>query len=395
MKRVSKTISYLLALYCVLMPFEEALASSLGSILRLVGIVLIIVILGKYYKKGIYIHKFNSSIVLWLIYMIISFAWASDIHWWSYFLRIYIVQIILLNIIELVPIYAIDLKAVEKALIIGAFFAASILILFPTASGFTDEGRRTIMLLGTTLDPNVVASIILLGVQIALKNFFENKIHRYIDFLIAAWLMVGVLFTGSRGVLMAFIGGFAVEICMKLSRRGERKKAVGLLIVALLSVGIIRGFLPENLLETRFSSSTILGLNEYQSGSHNRYTIWEHAIILIKRNPVFGYGCGNFFSAIATVYRTCASHNLYILLLVEGGIIGFGLFMSYIAKLLKNLSRFHDTSRIALLVTVLIMSCSLDSITYKYFWIALIYARLVIRKHMEETKLEGEKNASF
>ena len=55
MKRVSKTISYLLALYCVLMPFEEALASSLGSILRLVGIVLIIVILGKYYKKGIYI----------------------------------------------------------------------------------------------------------------------------------------------------------------------------------------------------------------------------------------------------------------------------------------------------------------------------------------------------
>ena len=390
MVKIDKPVSYLLALYCMLMPFEEALASSLGSILRLVGMLLIVLIFWGYYNNGIFIHKFNSPIALWLIYMIISVAWVSDFHWWAYFMRIYIVQIILLNMIELVPIEYINLTIVENAMIMGGFLAAAILILFPTASGFTDEGRRTIMLLGTTLDPNVVASIILLGVQISLKRFFEKKYRRYIFLCLAIWLILGVLFTGSRGALIAFVSGFVVELCMKLMRQGERKKAISILGIALITVVAIRGFLPENLLETRFSASTILGLNEYKSGSHNRYTIWEHAFTLIKRNIIVGYGCGNFFSAIATVYRTCASHNLYILLLVEGGVIGFGLFIYYIVSLLRNLRKYHDTSSIALLITILVMSFSLDSITYKYFWMALIYSRLMIRRHIWLEKIEEE-----
>lgn len=376
----NKIVTYLFGLYCVLLPFEEALAGSFGSILRIIGISLIIVIIAAYYRNGLFMPKYNVPIVLWTLYMFFSVIWSDSFQWWSYFMRIYIVQIALLCVIEFVPVERLNIDFVKKMLMIGGFVASSIIILFPTGSGFTADGRRTVMLLGSVLDPNVVASIILLGVHVAISSFFQRqKGTRYL--LITVWQMAGVLMTGSRGALIAFVIGFGVELFLNLSRKGERKKAIVLVVASVVAVMVLLAVLPENLLLMRFSKDTILGLNEFRSGAHNRYTIWLNAIQLIKKKPIFGYGCGNFFSAIATVYRQCASHNLYILLIVEGGIIGLLFFLTYVGRLIKSLFKYNDFSTISMLVTVMVMAISLDSITYKYFWISLIVARLMIRQH--------------
>lgn len=384
----NKIITYLLVLYCCLMPFEEALASSFGSILKIVGMLLIAYILIQN-RGNWFFSKYQCSLFLWIVYMFISIAWVSSIQWWQYFFRIYIVQIVFLCVMEMVPVKCIDMTMVRKSFIFGGCIASAIMIMFPASSGFTDEGRRTIMLLGSTLDPNVVASIILLGAQISIGEFYKVQ-RRSIKFiLLTVWQLVGILLTGSRGALLAFIVGFTIETILKLSHKGERTKAVWISILGIIASIFIVGILPENLLQTRFSKENILGLNELASGSHNRYTIWKYAGELIKKNPIFGYGCGNFFSAIAMVYRTCASHNLYILLMVEGGIIGILLFGRYVWKILRDLFRQQDFSTLALLLTVLIMAFSLDSITYKYFWMALIYSRLIIRENMEHEYGEG------
>ena len=288
----NKIITYLLALYCCLMPFEEALASSFGSILKIVGMMLIayIIILDR---GKIFLSKYQGALLLWIIYMFVSIVWVDSLQCWKYFFRIYIVQIIFLCLMETLPIEIINMNIVRGSLILGGCIAAAIMILFPTSSGFTDEGRRTIMLLGSTLDPNIVASIILLGTQISIGEFYKNKKHSIGFVLLAVLQLIGILLTGSRGALIAFVVGFSIETVLKLFHKGDRKKAIWVSIFAVLAFVFILGVLPENLLETRFSKKTILGLNELSSGSHNRYTIWMYSWKLIKNNPLFGYGCGS------------------------------------------------------------------------------------------------------
>lgn len=386
----NKVITYFLALYCCLMPFEEALASSFGSILKIIGMLLIAYIIIQ--RRGNwFLSKYQAPLILWTVYMFLSIVWVSSIQWWQYFFRIYIVQIVFLCAIEVVPVKSIDMNIVRKSLILGGCIASAIMIFLPTTSGFTDEGRRTIMLLGSTLDPNVVASIILLGVQIAIGEFYKAQRRSLLFILLAIWQLVGVLLTGSRGALLAFVASFTIETILKFSHKGERKKTVWISFLGIATATFIFAILPENLLEARFSKETILGLNELSSGSHNRYTIWMYAGRLIKKNPIFGYGCGNFFSAIATIYKTCAAHNLYVLLMVEGGLIGIMLFGRYIWTLIRELLQQKDFSTFALLLMVLIMAFSLDSITYKYFWIALIYSRLIIKENIEISYSEVKK----
>lgn len=383
-----KIITYLLALYCCLMPFEEALASSFGSILKIIGMVLISIIIISY-KNNWRLSRYQIPLILWTVYMFTSVIWSDSIQWWSYFFKIYVVQIILLCLVDMVSIKYIDVNVIKKALILGGCLASIIMIFFPSNSGYTDEGRRTIMLLGTTLDPNIVASIILLGTQVSIGEFYSAKKRSFKYVFMATLQLFGIFLTGSRGALLAFVAGFGVELVLKLKSKGDRKKAVWVSFLSVIVCLVIISILPDNLLKARFSKETFLGLNELSTGSHNRYTIWLHSFKLIKQNPIIGYGCGNFFSAIETVYKSCASHNLYILLIVEGGIIGIILFGRYIFKLLRDLYKRKEFSTFALLVTVLIMAFSLDSITYKYFWMALIYSRLIIKKN------DYEKNNSI
>lgn len=139
--------------------------------------------------------------------------------------------------------------------------------------------------------------------------------------------------------------------------------------------------LPTDLIESRFSRETILGLNERELGSHNRYDIWLAACELFTKSPIWGFGCGNFINSIALIYsRQCAAHNMYILLLIEGGLIGFSLFAKYVYSIWKSLMRYCDYLTISLLSATLLMSLSLDALPYKFFWITLIYCRLQIRR---------------
>ena len=88
-----KIINYFLFLYVVFLPFEEALASSIGSILKIFGIVIIamsFLVLCKNNKIKIRMDFVTGMITIWMVYGIISLFWISSFQWWSYFFRIYL-----------------------------------------------------------------------------------------------------------------------------------------------------------------------------------------------------------------------------------------------------------------------------------------------------------------
>ena len=173
-------INYCLFLYVVFLPFEEALASSIGSILKIFGMIIIFFSFFELIKGNRIIFRkdfITIMITLWILLGIISIFWVSSFSWWSYFLKIYISQYVLFIFISSLPNGYIDLSLIEKGFILGAIIAAMIMIISPSSSHYTDEGRRTIMLFGTTLDPNVLSGVMSLGLFSSINpNFLSGSL---------------------------------------------------------------------------------------------------------------------------------------------------------------------------------------------------------------------------
>lgn len=377
-----KLITFLLMVYCILMPFEEAIAFGFGSVLKIVGILIII------FSFIFYVSRKLSSIIkpllLWMIFMVVSILWCDSSQFWEAFIIIYLGQVILLVALEYVKIQDFNFKMIDMGLVLTGCVASYVLIKFPATSMFTDEGRRTIMINGTSLDPNIVAATIILGLHIT-TNFFlicSNKFVKCLYGVAAMFMLYGILLTGSRGALIAFVASFVLKIYLESKINTDtKKKSIYLILFALVAFFVMVAILPTDLIESRFSRETILGLNERELGSHNRYDIWLAACELFTKSPIWGFGCGNFINSIALIYsRQCAAHNMYILLLIEGGLIGFSLFAKYVYSIWKSLMRYCDYLTISLLSATLLMSLSLDVLPYKFFWITLIYCRLQIRR---------------
>ena len=103
--------------------------------------------------------------------MVVSILWCDSSQFWEAFIIIYLGQVILLVALEYVKIQDFNFKMIDMGLVLTGCVASYVLIKFPATSMFTDEGRRTIMINGTSLDPNIVAATIILGLHIT-TNFF-------------------------------------------------------------------------------------------------------------------------------------------------------------------------------------------------------------------------------
>lgn len=374
-------LNFLLQLYCILLPFEEALAGSFGSVVKLVGVLIIGYILIVYRKLTF--RTINIIIMAWFVLAFFSFLWAESFSWWITYIKIYVSQFAFLLAVTSVPNGAIDTRKIRKGLIIGSSIAALTIMCFPQASEFTDDGRRSIILFGHAFDPNIVSGIICLGIASALEEIFitQKRKKRIILLILLALGFIGIFFTGSRGGLISAVVVCAVSLFLELQSDSNSNKKLSrrLVVIATIIIIIIIPFLPESLLEDRFNAENILGLNEYKAGAHNRYSIWLSALNLIPRRPILGYGVGNFLSAITKVYpRSSASHNLYLLLIVETGLIGLILVCLFLVKLLRCLKKQKKYTTFGLLVGVMVMALTLDCLPYKFFWVAILYAELRI-----------------
>lgn len=375
--KYDKVITFLISLYCLLLPFEEILAFSFGSLNKIVGILIILYVIIQY-RNNLYLKNSSIRLCIWIIYLVISIIWSASISWWKYFFQLYFVQSVFFCTILFIPKGKVNIKLIKHSIILAGFIAASILIFLPNTSVLTDEGRRTIVLFGNTFDPNLLAAILIISIYVSLSVLYGIKLfsQRILIFIVVGIIATGLLLTGSRGALIAFVVSFIMYLFFKTKDRNQRRKSILIFIASIGVLFILLSVLPENLISSRYSINNILGLNEYTAGAHNRYTIWQHSLELFISKPILGYGCGNFFPALGTVYREAASHNMYILLLVEGGLVGFLLFFSFMFRIFKELMIEKNIDHIIILIAMLILALSLDSITYKYFWFVLIYFQI-------------------
>ena len=108
----------------------------------------------------------------------------------------------------------------------------------------------------------------------------------------------------------------------KFTRISKVLLAVAIGIVALLFLGEFFSAIPAF---SRIAAS-IVGLISGNDISNNRAKLYEFAIRLFVENPLFGVGWGQYRVKTVgnvTLIETIETHNIYLQMLCEMGIIGF------------------------------------------------------------------------
>lgn len=165
------------------------------------------------------------------------------------------------------------------------------------------------------------AYYISVGISILFSNFIHNKSKsNYVKIIMIAVYFLALLLTGKRGPLVANIAAMTIVFIYDVSKKKNSKlinilkiSLILLLIMSVLFIVFPESFTPiQRMILTQESGDITSG----------RIPLYLGAIELFKQKPVFGWGT----AAFSNIYGT-GTHNMYLQLLAENGIVGFAIFV--------------------------------------------------------------------
>ncbi|MDP8299919.1 MAG: O-antigen ligase family protein [Candidatus Tantalella remota] len=183
----------------------------------------------------------------------------------------------------------------------------------------------------------LVVSVLFISFIIARDNRLRNRIMA----LVPAGLALGCLFfTRSRGAWISFAAAFLMVGAIRA------KKLLAVFIVLLVIVFVMMPYTVQN---------KLYDLADFQGGTTwERLMLWKGTINMIKVHPVLGFGV-NTYSRNFPVYKPADypdvrySHNCYLHMASEIGIVGALIFLTFLVTVLvlclKGMNRMESGKR--------------------------------------------------
>jgi O-antigen ligase len=210
-----------------------------------------------------------------------------------------------------------EFKVIVAALIIGGCLAGGFSVYeFYHHIGWTGTTRSSLVMGDEAINPNVFATRLLLPLALSVGAFFSVRsgLLRTIVLACSAVLSLAVLLTLSRGAALAVL---VMAIVFLLRFGVNRRILAGGALIAGIALALPTEFYK------RFGEAA-------QTGGAGRLDIWIVAWEMVKHYGVFGAGISNFRAAYSIyagyaphfVGFDRASHNLYLEMTVEAGIVG-------------------------------------------------------------------------
>ena len=320
MRRIAFWLSLLLIF---LIPWENMITtgSSATTGARLVGLLLAafwvgtVVFTGRFREP----HVFHVAIYLFVMWNVVSAFWSVDISLTMVRLQTYVQLAVMILILWDLYSTSAALNAGLQAYILGAYVAVASTV----ANYVADTDAGTVRYAATGFNVNDLGVILALGIPVAwyltfsetnTKSGYVLKLLNY-AYLPAAAL--AILLTASRGAFIAALPAFlfVISSITRLSVT-QRVLVIGALVMVLLA---LPSFVPQSSFERLATLRNSTGLSALGS----RVDIWSQGIAVFSEHPLLGVGSGAFRTSIEL---GTSPHNFVVSLLVEVGIIGFGLF---------------------------------------------------------------------
>ncbi len=245
------------------------------------------------------------------------------------------------------------------------------------------------------LGPNEVAAffneytIIIIGIFFCIK---QKRIKSILLGLIYA-NFICIIFLYSRGAYLGTFAGLAFLFLFK-----KRKLLFPLILVAVFWQLV----LPEKAVQRIKGTTNEFG--QLDESSERRLLVWKQGMELFKKSPLIGIGFGVFRYLGFDLGDT---HNIYVKILVEQGLIGIIIFFVIISCFLRmgyvlykkgedDLGQGMGLGLMSCMIVVVLNNLFGDRWTYfelsAYLWIfAGLAARLIIISHKPQSQLQVEQ----
>lgn len=209
---------------------------------------------------------------------------------------------------------------------------------------------------GGAYDPNDLALVLITTLPIAVIQGLTIPSVRWkiVCFGGAAFNLIGIIATQSRGAFLALLGLGAFLLIVKLP--GISKKKLVLISVALaLLFGTYIGVAYKERIRTIFDES----YSDVRAGS-GRIGLWRQCLHIARDHPVLGVGPDAFSTAFGHYLENDkfpeelsrdqlggkwqTAHNSFLLVLVEMGLPGLLVFLGINIRSFRNFQRVKSTS---------------------------------------------------
>lgn len=185
---------------------------------------------------------------------------------------------------------------------------------------------------GFTINSGFTANYVIIGIFVVASRI-SDRIPSRKTIIRIAYLGLALLLTGKRGPILALMLS-AVLVGIIPVRGTKRMKKIWRFFLVIL-VLIVTFFSFGSFLEqVPYIGRYIESINDFINGediSSGRTRLYAWAIQLFIRSPLLGIGWGKYRTTVAgnaTFIKSLETHNVYLQLLCETGIIGFLFFVT-------------------------------------------------------------------
>lgn len=165
-----------------------------------------------------------------------------------------------------------------------------------------------------------------------LIDYFDN-VENKVNMLGILLSVTGLMLSGKRMFSILYFLAFLI-IYLLTDRKNKHGKFFGGIVLFVVTMVILFNMIPA----TREVFERVLSKSgDIQDATSGRNVLWEKAMDIFKANRVHGIGFGAFQTYFADHYivkgiQAYLTHNIYVGLLAETGIIGFVLFVLFLLK---------------------------------------------------------------
>ena len=238
----------------------------------------------------------------------------------------------------------------------------------------------------TTVDPNNVAAFFVSAVALLQRFKFQNPLIERGKYIGEVVLVIATLMTASRGAAVALL----IIVLYYILSQGNIKSSIKnmfliifiLFMVIYISNHIFGSNSPIDILMNRFVNDT--------TGGSFRSQLWSNAIEAIGDKPFLGYGLGA--SPYIVSSGNLGSHNTFLTIWLETGILGLVFLLSFYFTCWKNRKEdCYDKAVFDMLLITTVTSSFFDAYNKKIFWIPMLLCMISIsnRSCLTDHKSEG------
>ena len=366
----------MLSIFVLSIPTEDAVVLAGGSLTRLIGIAAFGIGVAALFRKDKLVFKPPS---LFLIVTALFMVWGVVSYYWSLSPDRAVSRSVTFAqlLIMCWMVWEFGRTERDRAVLMQAYLLGAYVTLYIALHAFftSEVGFREV---GADINANDFAVVLAFGIPMAwrLTFFFKNRLLYWLNVLYLPLAISGIVVVASRGGFISALVALMI-IPATFNKLGLLRK-LGLVVLLVAGTWFIFFYAPQVFPDLQASTARLSETSsELTSGTlTGRRVIWAAGFELFREYPFFGVGQGGFERAVVdTSYgRSVSSHNAYLSVLVQTGLVGLVLFLLVIASVLLPalIGRFKQRSfTLILLMTLLVSIFSLNADYYKFTWFIL------------------------